>query len=152
MAKPKCLMRDFTNSYRIYKAHRTNVWWIMKVFWLYWYKCLLHIGTSSLRWWWGVTPNTLMLLVGTMRSSFSAQDNTVQCCYNTVNFIQDIHERHPIACPPGWGFGCLLWVQLVINILPQFLQWCVQYHVMLDHVITALDCTNQSMAEFVKTS
>ena len=32
MARPKCLMRDFTNLKRIYKAHRTNVWWIMKAF------------------------------------------------------------------------------------------------------------------------
>ena len=32
MARPKCLMRDFTNLNRIYKAHWTNVWWIMKVF------------------------------------------------------------------------------------------------------------------------
>ena len=32
MARPKCLMRDFTNLNRIYKAHRTNVWWTMKVF------------------------------------------------------------------------------------------------------------------------
>ena len=29
IARPKCLMRDFTNLNRIYKAHRTNVWWIM---------------------------------------------------------------------------------------------------------------------------
>ena len=32
MARPKFLMRDYTNLNRIYKAHRTNVWWIMKVF------------------------------------------------------------------------------------------------------------------------
>ena len=32
MARPKCLMRDFTNLNRIYEAHLTNVWWIMKVF------------------------------------------------------------------------------------------------------------------------
>ena len=32
MARPKCLMRDFTKLNRIYEAHRTNVWWIMKVF------------------------------------------------------------------------------------------------------------------------
>ena len=36
MARPKCLMRDFTNLNRIYKAHRTNVWWTMKVFRLHW--------------------------------------------------------------------------------------------------------------------
>ena len=32
MARPKCLMRDFTNLNRIYKAHRTNVWWTIKFF------------------------------------------------------------------------------------------------------------------------
>ena len=37
MARPKCLMGNFTNSYRIYKAHQTNVWWTMKVFRLHWY-------------------------------------------------------------------------------------------------------------------
>ena len=32
IARPKCLMRDFTNLNRIYKAHQTNVWWTKKVF------------------------------------------------------------------------------------------------------------------------
>ena len=32
MARVKCLMRDFINFNRIYKAHRTIVWWTMKVF------------------------------------------------------------------------------------------------------------------------
>ena len=32
MARPKCLMGNLTNLYRIYKAHQTNVWWTMKVF------------------------------------------------------------------------------------------------------------------------
>ena len=32
--------------------------------------------------------------------------------YNAVNFLQNIHERHPIARPSGRGMGCLLWVQL----------------------------------------
>ena len=36
MARPKCLMRDLTNLNRIYKAHRSNVWWIMKVFRVHW--------------------------------------------------------------------------------------------------------------------
>ena len=36
--------------------------------------------------------------------------------------------------------GCILWVQLLTDILPHFPQWCVQYHVVLDRVITALDC------------
>ena len=36
--------------------------------------------------------------------------------------------------------GCLLLVQSHIDIVPQFLQWCAQYHVILDRVITALVC------------
>ena len=36
--------------------------------------------------------------------------------------------------------GCLLWVQPLIDNLPQFLQWCVQYHFILYRVIMALDC------------
>ena len=32
MARPICLMRDFTNLIGIYKAHQIKVWWTMKVF------------------------------------------------------------------------------------------------------------------------
>ena len=63
--------------------------------------------------------------------------NTVWCCYNVMNFLQNIRERHPIARPSGRG---LLWGQPLIDIPPQFLQRHVQYHVILDHDITALDC------------
>ena len=38
MARPKYLTRDFINSKRIYKAHRTNAWWTMKVFQLHWFR------------------------------------------------------------------------------------------------------------------
>ena len=40
MARPKCLMGDFTNLYIIYKAHQTNAWWTMQVFRPHWtYQC-----------------------------------------------------------------------------------------------------------------
>ena len=45
-----------------------------------------------------------------------------------------------IARPSGRGMGCLLWVQPLIDILHQFLQWCVQYHVILDLIIMVLNC------------
>ena len=64
--------------------------------------------------------------------------NTVWCHYNAVNFLQNPHKRHPIACPLGWGMRCLLCVQTLICILPQSLQWCMQYHVKLGHVIVHL--------------
>ena len=48
MARPKCPMRDITNLNRIHKAHRTNVWWIMKVFRVHWLRSLLFWGWLSL--------------------------------------------------------------------------------------------------------
>ena len=63
---------------------------------------------------------------------------TVRCRYNAVNFLTSIHKRHPIARPSGWGMGCLLWIQRLINSLSQFLQWFMQYLTMLDRVITTL--------------
>ena len=47
--------------------------------------------------------------------------STVWCCYNAVNFLTNIHKRHPIAHLLGRGMGCLLWIQHLIDILPQFL-------------------------------
>ena len=47
---------------------------------------------------------------------------------------------HPIARPWGRVMGCLLWVQTYIDILLLSPQWCIQYHVILGRVITALDC------------
>ena len=72
----------------------------------------------------------------------SYDSSTLQCDAVTTRqfFFQNIHERHATARPSGRGMGCLLWVQLLIDILPQFLQWYVQYHVILDRVISALDC------------
>ena len=46
---------------------------------------------------------------------------TVRCRYNAVNFLTNIHERHPIARPLGPAMVCLLWIQHLIDILPQFL-------------------------------
>ena len=51
-------------------------------------------------------------------------DNTMWCRYDAVNFIQSPHKRHPTP-----------------YVLHQLLQWCMQYHVILNRVITTLDCT-----------
>ena len=66
---------------------------------------------------------------------------TVRCRYNAVNFHQNHHKTRPIAHPLGRDMGCILWVQTYIHILPQSPQLCVQYHVILDGVITAFDCS-----------
>ena len=47
-ARPKCLMGNFTNSYRIYKAHQTDIWWTMKVFCLH---CVLPTGSCTAQGW-----------------------------------------------------------------------------------------------------
>ena len=50
------------------------------------------------------------------------------CHYNAVNFLENFHERHPIARPLGRGMGCLLWVHTLISILSWQQQRCDQYH------------------------
>ena len=38
-----------------------------------------------------------------------ANMDTVRCRYNAINFVQNPHNRHPIARPWGRGMGRLLW-------------------------------------------
>ena len=59
--------------------------------------------------------------------------NKVWCRYNAVNFLTNIHKRHPIARPLGRDMGCLLWIQHLIDILPQSLQLFMQY-------LTTVEC------------
>ena len=61
---------------------------------------------------------------------------TVPCRYNAVNFLANINKRHPLE----QGVGCILWIQHLIDILPQFLQLFVQYLTILDCIIMALGC------------
>ena len=56
-----------------------------------------------------------------------------------INFPQIPHNRHPIARPWGRNMGCLFWIQILIYVLPQQLEYGMQHHVVLDRVITALD-------------
>ena len=42
----------------------------------------------------------------------------MRCRYNAVNFLRNVHARHPIARPLGRGIGCLLWIQHLIHIVP----------------------------------
>ena len=79
--------------------------------------------------------------------------NTVWCRYNAVNFLKNIHKRHPIARPLGRGMGCLLGIHHLSDILPEFLQSFMQSLAILDRVITALDCiTNNIFAAITPSS
>ena len=73
----------------------------------------------------------------------SPAENTVQCRYNAVNFLPkwNPHKRHPIARPLGQDMRCLLWVEILMDILSQSQKWCMQYHVILDCIIMVLDST-----------
>ena len=64
----------------------------------------------------------------------------VRCRYNAVHFLQNSHNRHPIARPWGPGKGYLLWVWNLINVLLLSSQCYMWYPDKLDRVITALEC------------
>ena len=72
----------------------------------------------------------------------AGNQDTMQRCYNVVNFLPNPHKRHPIARPWGWAMGCLLWVQPLINSVSLAAILYIQYNVLLDRVITALACNN----------
>ena len=65
----------------------------------------------------------------------------LRCRYNAVNFLQNYHNRHPIARPWGRGMGGLLWVWNLIYFLLLQLQCPMYYRDKLDRVIMALHCT-----------
>ena len=65
--------------------------------------------------------------------------NTVQYRYNAVNFLKNI-KRHPITLLSRRGMEWLLWIQHLVEIFPQFLQLLMQYLIILDGIIAALDC------------
>ena len=60
-------------------------------------------------------------------------------------FSKNLHKRHTIANPLKWDMRCLLWVQTLMYISPQSMQRCIWCHVILDCVITALQCTVTSV-------
>ena len=57
----------------------------------------------------------------------------MRCCYTAVNVLPNPHKVHPTARP--------LWAQILVYTLLQSLQWCVQYCVLLERIITALCCS-----------
>ena len=86
--------------------------------------------------WWQTSLERNKKKIKTHRNPTQA----VGCHYNAVNFLLNHHKRHPIARPLWRGMGCRLCIQIPIYILPQSLQWCTQYPVIFDRVITAPDC------------
>ena len=115
---------------------------LKKVFPLLWIRCIML--------WWNVIywDSSVYCRVRYHFSSVcvtvTEPHNTLRCRYNAVNFLKNIHKRHPIARPLGRGMGCLLWIHHLIHILPEFLQLFMQYITIHDRVITALHCTLQS--------
>ena len=60
---------------------------------------------------------------------------TIWSHYGTVNFLWNILNRCPVACPWRWSMRCLLWVGSLLSV--PFLSWlcCMQYCATLDHVL-----------------
>ena len=57
------------------------------------------------------------------------------------SIFSKILKKMPHSSPARARYGvCLLWIWILIYILLQSLQKCIQCHVVLDHVITTPDC------------
>ena len=97
MARPKCLMRDFTNLDRIYKAHRTNVWWTTEVFRQHCI-CIADAGVD-------------------MNATIHISTNNYLLMQSQWVFCYDSNFFHPIAFLWGQGLGCFFVVSSKID-------WC----------------------------
>ena len=65
-------------------------------------------------------------------------------------YLQNIHERHPIALLTGRDMGSILRVQCLIYVVLQSEQWCMQYRGMMDRVLAAPECTCRGFFWFTK--
>ena len=65
--------------------------------------------------------------------------NTVRCRYNG-QFSEKASSKTPHSSKLWRDMGCLMWVETLNYILSQSVQWCMQYRLILDCVITAPDC------------
>ena len=66
---------------------------------------------------------------------------TVRCRYNPVNFIKKNSPKTSQSSPVRASFGVSFVYSAFDWYLSQFRQWCMQCLVILDRVITALQCT-----------
>ena len=60
----------------------------------------------------------------------------VWCCYSVVNFLGNPYKKHTMDHLLGRDMWGLLWIQTLMYLRLQSLQWCMQCHVILDVVLT----------------
>ena len=64
------------------------------------------------------------------------------CRYNAVNFLENVHKRHPLARPLGkvWGVYCGSSIWLIKKFCLSSCNFFIWYLTTYDFVTTALDC------------
>ena len=60
-----------------------------------------------------------------------------------INSLKKSSQKTPYSSPNKESYGCILWIQPLFYILPQSLQWCMQYHVILDRITMSPFCICQ---------
>ena len=59
--------------------------------------------------------------------------------YKDFSGSPSLYRHNPCNGVEGGGVGCLLWVEILIYVLHLLLECFMEYHVILDHVIMALN-------------
>ena len=122
------------------------------IWWLKWYRLMtvvvnLKLQLTDVDYFCLIFPHTVSsyrIPIMCRRACFPHQylPYTVRCRYKAVNFLQNLHNRHPITLPWGRGKECLLWFLNFIHFLPQVSQCRMQYRDKLDRVLMILDYIN----------
>ena len=113
MALPKRQMRDFTELNMIYKAHRTNVWWTMKVFWLHWYILISCFCTQPLKLWNYLTAIYYLILYFPFLYFWLALTGQIQdLCFSTIWLITKMEwftVNKEVSKPYDYRYDCGQW-------------------------------------------
>ena len=110
---------------------------------IYWRDDVYQNGWGNLE----KSSGTLSIEIGVHMASVAAAVHwTASSIYSTGPLLRgqfsekkNPHKRHPIASPLVRDMGYLLWIETLIYHLSQSVQWCMQYHSILDRVLTAPD-------------
>ena len=103
----------------------------------------------------GFCISILFILNGnkdTMFQDAKARLFKVQCsAIITWSVFSQIFTEDTHSSPVMWRYGVSLWIQHLIDILPQFQQLVMQYLAILDSGIMALNCITGALAEQIRS-
>ena len=98
---PFCNRNVHLCAHFCYKMVHCGIFWI--------YRSITCIERGTVDQTWGQFCQNDISFSMRMHKSPCYISCTLYLHYNTISYLQNTYNRHPIAPPNGWAMGCLLW-------------------------------------------